>query len=407
MGRPVVRTERRQVFDLPEMRPHVVEHELVERECGCGRRTRAAAPAGVDAPVQYGPRVTAAAVYLYAGQFLSKDRTATALAELVGIPLSAGTVAVMTRRAAAGLDGFLTTVRGLLAGSEVLGADETGLRVAGKLHWVHCARTDKYTLIDCHPNRGRAGIDTLGVLPGFGGVVVHNARAPYDSYTDATHQLCVAHVLRELQAVVEGAQAGQWCWAAQATDALVALHTQTTEAAAAGAAGPDLAELAAQTRLLRHAAHIGISQTADRDTKLMAARHALACRLVDREADYLRFTRDLRIPADSNGCERDIRMIKLRQKVSGCLRTLTGARQFRAIRSYLSTVTKHDLGSVPRPRPAGRRPPLDARNSLTPNQRSKKYLTSYIASTRERETATAPTRSAGRVTDYQLRSTST
>jgi transposase len=342
-GCPVARVERRQVFDLPEMRPHVIEHQLIERECGCGRRTRAAAPAGVDAPVQYGPRVSAAAVYLYAGQFLSKERTATALAELVGIPLSAGTVAAMTARAAAGLDGFLDTVRALLAGSEVVGADETGLRVAGRLHWVHCARTDRYTLIDCHPNRGRAGIDALGVLPGFGGVLVHDAWAPYDSYTNVTHQLCVAHVLRELQAVVDSAPAGQWSWAAQATDALVALHTLATQAVAVAAASLDPAELAAQTRLLRHAAHIGISQTAGRGTKLMAARHALACRIVDREDDYLRFTRNQRIPADNNGSERDIRMIKLRQKVSGCLRTLTGARQFCAIRSYLSTATKHGI----------------------------------------------------------------
>ncbi|MCK9921396.1 IS66 family transposase, partial [Frankia sp. AgPm24] len=208
-GRPVTRTERRQVFDLPELRPQVTEHQLLERECGCGcgTRTKATPPAGVDAPVQYGPRVTAAAVYLYAGQFLSKDRTATALGELVGIPLSAGTVAAMATRAAADLTGFLTALRDLLAGAEVVGADETGLRVAGKLHWVHCARTGKYTLIDCHPKRGTVGIDALGVLTGFTGVVVHDAWAPYDTYTSATHQLCVAHLLRELQAVSDTAPA--------------------------------------------------------------------------------------------------------------------------------------------------------------------------------------------------------
>ncbi len=345
-GRPVTRTERRQVFDLPELRPHVVEHQLLERECGCGTRTKATAPDGVDAPVQYGPRVTAAAVYLYAGQFLSKDRTATALAELVGIPLSAGTVAAMAARAAADLTGFLTAVRENLAGAEVIGADETGLRVAGKLHWVHCARTGKYTLIDCHPKRGTAGIDALGVLTGFTGVVVHDAWAPYDTYTTATHQLCVAHVLRELQAVGDAAPAGAWCWATQAADALVALHRLTVDAATTGTP-VDPKALAAHTRLLRHAAHIGITQTSPRGTTLMAARHALACRLVDREADYLRFTRDLRIPADNNGSERDIRMIKLWQKVSGCLRTLTGARQFCAIRSYLSTATKHGIPQFP------------------------------------------------------------
>ncbi|MCK9879111.1 IS66 family transposase [Frankia sp. Ag45/Mut15] len=345
-GRPVTRTERRQVFDLPELRPRVTEHRLLERECGCGTRTKATAPAGVDAPVQYGPRVTAAAVYLYGGQFLSKDRTATALAELVGLPISAGTVAAMAARAAAGLEGFLTAIREHLAGAEVLGADETGLRVAGRLHWVHVARTGKYTLIDCHPKRGTAGIDALGVLTGFTGVVVHDAWAPYDTYTDATHQLCVAHVLRELQAITDSAPAGTWCWATQAADALLALHRLTVDAATIGTA-IDPADLATHTRALRHTAHIGITQTSPRGTTLMAARHALACRLVDRETDYLRFTHDLRVPADNNGSEHDIRMIKVRQKVSGCLRTLTGARQFCAIRSYLSTATKHGIPQFP------------------------------------------------------------
>ncbi|WP_236706636.1 IS66 family transposase, partial [Frankia sp. ACN1ag] len=264
------------------------------------------------------------------------------LAELVGIPISAGTVAAMAARAAADL----TAVRDLLAGAEVIGADETGLRVAGKLHWVHCARTGKYTLIDCHPQRGTAGIDALGVLTGFAGVVVHDAWAAYDTYTSATHQLCVAHVLRELQAITDTAPAGTWCWATQAADALVALHRLTVDAATTGTP-VDPKALATHTRQLRHAAHIGISQTSPRGTTLMAARHALACRLVDREADYLRFTHDLRVPADNNGSERDIRMIKLRQKVSGCLRTLTGARQSCAIRSYLSTATKHGIGQFP------------------------------------------------------------
>ncbi len=176
----VVGFERRQVVDvaLPAGRT-VVEHQLLERECGCGTRTKATPPAGVDTPVQYGPRVTAAAVYLYSGQFLSKDRTATALAELVGIPLSAGTVAAMATRAAADLTGFLTAVRDLLAGAEVVGAGETGLRVAGKLHWVHCARTDKLTLVTVHPRRGRVGITAADVLGGFTGTLVHDCWASY------------------------------------------------------------------------------------------------------------------------------------------------------------------------------------------------------------------------------------
>ena len=110
-GRPVTGVERRQVFDLPPVRAEVTEHQLIERECGCGQRTRGAAPPGAEAPVQYGPRVAAVIVYLYAGQFLSKERTALALGELFGIPLSSGTVAALTARAAGRLDGFLEQVR--------------------------------------------------------------------------------------------------------------------------------------------------------------------------------------------------------------------------------------------------------------------------------------------------------
>jgi transposase len=338
---PEVGMERRQVFDLPPMTVQVIEHQLIARRCTCGTTTCGAAPEGVSAPVQYGPRITAIVLYLYVGQFLSKKRTAQALAELFGTPVSDATVAAMTARAADGLDGFLTEVADRIAAAEVAGFDETGLRVAGKLAWVHCARTGKYTLITCHPKRGRNGIDDAGVLTRFRGVAVHDAWAPYDTYLDAAHQLCCAHALRELAAVADTSPADvDWCWATQAGDALVAMQRLVAEAIAAGAAvDPDT--LDKQVQLYRSAAQIGLTRTAARTGKLMRKHHALARRLRDRQDDYLRFTTDQRIPPDNNGSERDIRMIKLRQKVSGCLRTLTGARQFCAIRSYLSTAAKH------------------------------------------------------------------
>jgi transposase len=340
-GAPEVGIERRQVFDLPPMTVQVTEHQLIARRCVCGATTCGSAPETVAAPVQYGPRITAIVLYLYVGQFLSKKRTAQALAELFGTPMSDATVASMTARAAEGLDGFLTEVADRIAAAEVAGFDETGLRVAGKLAWVHCARTGRYTLITCHPQRGRKGIDDAGVLTRFRGVAVHDAWAPYDTYLDAAHQLCCAHALRELAAVTDTSPADtDWCWATQAGDALVAMQKLVAEATAAGAAvDPDTQDT--QVQLYRSAAQIGLTQTAARTGKLMRKHHALARRLRDRQDDYLRFTIDQRIPPDNNGSERDIRMIKLRQKVSGCLRTLAGARQFCAIRSYLSTAAKH------------------------------------------------------------------
>ena len=339
---PEVGMERRQVFDLPPMTVRVIEHQLIARRCGCGRTSCGAAPAGVAAPVQYGPRITAIVLYLYVGQFLSKKRTAQALAELFGTPVCEGTVASMTARAADGLDGFLTQVGERLAQAEVAGFDETGLRVAGTLHWVHCARTGKYTLITCHPKRGRGGINDAGVLGRFRGVAVHDAWAPYDTYLDVEHQLCCAHAQRELQAVADLAGPDvDWCWATQAADALVTMQKLVAEATAAGAEAIDPYALDKQIQLYRSAAQIGMTQTSARSSTVMKKHNALARRLLDRQDDYLRFTSDWRVPADNNGSERDIRMIKLRQKVSGCLRTLTGAKQFCAIRSYLSTAAKH------------------------------------------------------------------
>jgi transposase len=342
-GRPVTGVERRQVFDLPPVKVTVTEHQLIERECACGHRTKGAAPAGAEAPVQYGPRIAAIIIYLYIGQFLSKKRTAQALAELFGVPLSPGTVAGITARAATGLGSFLERAREEIAGSAVAGFDETGFRVAGRLHWVHCARTGKYTLLTVHPRRGTKAMEAMGVLPSFAGIAVHDAWAPYDTYTTPDHQLCRAHALRELQAVADAAPAGQWCWATQAAETLTQMHKLVSEAIAQGQDGVDPAALAGQITRYRSAALIGISQTAARSGTLMRKHHALARRLIDRQDDYLRFTRDWRAPPDNNGCERDIRMTKLRQKVSGCLRTLTGARQFCAIRSYLSTAAKHGL----------------------------------------------------------------
>jgi hypothetical protein len=274
---------------------------------------------------------------------LSKQRTALALGELFGIPCSSGTVAALTARAAGRLDGFLEHVRGQIAASEAAGSGETGFGVDGKLAWVYCARTGKYTLLMVHPKRGTEAMQAMGVLGSFAGVAVHDAWAPYDTYATPDHQLCCAHALRELQAVTDATPEGQWCWATQAAEALTRMQQLASEAIGQGRGAVDPAALAAQVRLFRSAALIGAAQTAARSGPLMKKHNALARRLRDRQDDYLRFTTDFRAPPDNNGSERDIRMAKLRQKVSGCLRTLTGARQFCAIRSYLSTGAKHGI----------------------------------------------------------------
>jgi len=156
-----------------------------------------------------------------------------------------------------------------------------------------------------------------------------------------------AHVTRELLAVIEKADpAAPWCWATQTLDALVDLQRLAADARDAGASRVDPAAAAEPLRRFRHAVQIGISQTAPRTSKPMRAHNALARRLADREADYLRFLTDLAVPPDNNGSERDIRMVKLKQKVSGCLRSLSGARHFAALRSYLSTTRKNGVAML-------------------------------------------------------------
>jgi transposase len=162
---PPARMIRWQVFDIPTITVRVVEHRLVARRCGCGTLTCAAGPAGVTAPVAYGPSAAAIAVYLCLGQHLPVERTAFLLAELFGTPMSVGTVAAWTHRAAAGLAPFTAAAIAALSGADVVHADETGLRVAGRLHWLHVASSPRFTALFCHRKRGTEAIDAAGCSP--------------------------------------------------------------------------------------------------------------------------------------------------------------------------------------------------------------------------------------------------
>lgn len=199
---------------------------------------------------------------------------------------------------------------------------------------------ERYTLITCHAQRGTSGIDDAGVLGRFRGSRCTTPGRPMTP-TPTSSTGC-AHALRELAGVADTATPdADCCWATQPADALVTLQKLVTQAIATDAGMLDADALAEQVGLYRSAVQIGINQTSARTSETMRKHNALARRLRDRHDDCLRFTRDWRILPDNNGSERDIRMIKLRQKAAGCLRTLTGAKQFCAIRSYLSTAAKH------------------------------------------------------------------
>jgi hypothetical protein len=321
---------------------HVTEHHIVSRRCGCGVVSQGQAPPAVVAPVQYGPRMTAIIVYLCVGQFLSKKRTAQALSDLFAVPVSDGTVSAVTARAAADLDVHTSQVRDLLRASEVVNFDETGFRVAGRTSWLHSASTPLLSLFTVHRRRGTEAMDAAGVLPGFTGVAVHDAWAPYDTYTAAIHALCNAHVLRELIAVAETTPAGSWCWATQVHDALLDLKTHVEDTAHARQP-VDPAIVAGARRRIRTAASLA-ARDHTTSGKVADKHRALARRLHSRLDDYLRFAANRSVPFDNNAAEREIRMVKIRQKISGCMRTTTGADHFAAIRGYIATTTKNSIG---------------------------------------------------------------
>jgi hypothetical protein len=337
---------RRQVFDVPEPTMVVTEHQIVTVACGCGHHTTAPAPAEATAPVCYGPRIAAIGVYLLHGQFLSVGRTADALCDLFGMPVAPGTVACWVKRSALGIiEHVLPVVADRIAAASVAHFDETGLRVDGRLVWLHSASTATDVLLAVHRRRGTEAMDTVGVLPRFAGVAMHDAWAPYDTYTAAVHALCNAHVLRELVYVSDTATGESAALADQAINALRQLW-RLVSAARAERTEPDPGAIAEQAHLLRSAVVLGAQATATRADKLQRKHHALFVGLRDRRDDYLRFLDDPRVPFDNNAAEQTIRMPKLRIKVSGCMRTLTGAEHFAAIRSYTATATRHGLGML-------------------------------------------------------------
>ena len=329
------------MFDLPEsIALEVTQHDLVSRECSCGTVTKAAAPAGVNAPVQYGPRLAGVGVYLFHGQFLSKGRTAAALGDLFGADVAPATVASWTAKTAQVItDEVIPVITDRIAGAEVAHFDETGLRTAGKLAWMHSASTDTDVLLSVHAKRGTKGMDAADVLPRFTGVAVHDAWAPYDTYTGLTHALCNAHSLREFIYVQDTAPQDVADLAGQATDAILEIKKLVDTAAPAGLdVDPDA--LAHHKRLLKSALVLGKTATSGRATKLERKHNALFTRVINRWDDYLRYTQDPQVSFDNNAAEQTIRMPKLRVKVSGSLRSMDGAQDFAAIRSYIATAAR-------------------------------------------------------------------
>lgn len=338
--------ERRQVADLVVHR-EVTEYRIVAGVCACGQVQRSGFPADVTAPVQYGPGVSALAVYLTQYHHLPFQRTAEVLRTVAGIALSPATIYTMVREAAQRLTGPVAAISEALVQATVAHADESGMRVAGKLHWLHVLCTATLTVYFVHAKRGREALAAFGLLALFRGILVHDHWAAYAFYT-CRHAFCNAHHLRELVAIAEQFPHLNW------PKRMIALLTEAN-AAAVGARNAGLAALPAsviENFRTRYAAILDQGErrhprrtapAGSRRRVKQTPAYNLITRLRDHRDDVLRFISDLRVPFDNNQAERDIRMPKLKQKVSGCFRSAGGASAFATVRSYLSTLHKQSV----------------------------------------------------------------
>ena len=345
---PVVGGQVRQVFDLPPIELEVIEHRAQRRACSCGAVTTAAFPPEATAPTCYGPGVAALGAYLMGRQHLPVERAGEAMADCFGAPVSTGWLASLLPAAATRLEDFLAAARRQLAAADVAHFDETGGRVGAKLWWIHVACTDSLSLYHLAPGRGKDSIDAGGVLPTFAGVGVHDGLASYRRY-DIDHALCAAHHLRELAGI--GEATGQ-DWPTALADLLVAMHVTVQDAKADNKTA--LTRRRRRAYRTRYDALVTQGQrlnpppprTGNPGRPKLAPAGALLRRLDVYADDVLRFATDFQVPFDNNQAERDIRMVKLQQKISGGWRSQTGAKSFLAVRSYLSTARKQNQDAL-------------------------------------------------------------
>jgi transposase len=351
-GQPAERFDRRQVFELPEPRLEVTEHRAEVKTCPCGCVNRAAFPPEAAAPAQYGPRVKAVAVYLKQYQFLPFDRLGETMRDLFACgSFSEGTLANFDEDCARRLEPVDAMVRDLVAAAHVAGFDETGVRSAGSLHWLHVASTRLLTWYHAHKRRGREAMDAAGILAGFRGVAVHDFWKSYFDYCCA-HALCNAHLLRELVFLWE--ERGQK-WAKELFDHLLAVKAAVDAARGAGLAALPQAE---QDRFLSGYEAVVRSGYAEnpaeepppgpkrRGRRKQSKARNLLDRFRDHPGEILAFMRDFAIPFDNNQSERDLRMMKLRQKVSGTFRSSGALGNFCRIRGYVSTARKNGVNAL-------------------------------------------------------------
>ncbi|MCL4728700.1 MAG: IS66 family transposase [Candidatus Kuenenia stuttgartiensis] len=341
----VVGYEARQVFDIKISRV-VTEYRAEVVEDAKGNRIVASFPEGVTKAVQYGPDLKAHAVYMSQYQLIPYKRIQEYFEGQIGIPLSEGSIYNFNREAYESLEPFDVRAREELTKSEVMHVDETGINKNGDRYWLHSASNSLWTYFFPHERRGTEAINSIGILPEFKGILCHDHLKSYYTYSNCTHALCNAHHLRELDGVWEDDNKQEWAKEMKAL--LKEINRATSDAG--GMLGTDESEKYRQRyrKILQNAeAESPPPDETNRKGKRGRVKRTKARNLLERlrtyEGDVLRFMDNKNVPFTNNLAENDIRMTKVQQKISGCFRSLEGAKIFCRIRSYLSTCRKQGV----------------------------------------------------------------
>ena len=346
-----VDVEKRQVFDIPPIQLEVTEHQAEVKPCShCGHLNKATLPAQLKAPVQYGPRLKAIAVYLRHYQLLPYHRTREVMSDLFSTELSEGTLTHITETCSESLQEPVDEIRRQLTHAPVVHFDETGSSVEGTRHWLHAASTAHLTYYEIHPKRGAHAMDHIGILPHFKGRAIHDFWKPYFTY-DCDHGLCNAHHLRELIFLNE--QHDQH-WAKDMIDCLldiklavdVAKNTTDTlfkeQIQKFEQRYQDILDEGYKENPLPKKK----SNKKKRGRRKKSKARNLLERLDEHRKEVLAFMYDFTVPFDNNLSERDLRMAKVQQKISGTFRSPRGADAFCRIRSYISTARKNAVNAI-------------------------------------------------------------
>lgn len=337
---PTIDIEKRQVTDIPPVRAQTTEHQGEIVECPhCHGITKATFPVGVTHKVQYGPGIQAMAVYLRNYQLLPLERTIFLFKDLFKVSLSEGSLVNMTTRCGNRLKGFMEMVKAKLLASDLIHNDETGINIAGKLHWLHTAGNKEFTYLFPHPKRGSDAFDEMGILPSFKGVCVHDFWKSYEGY-NCSHAYCNAHILRELTFAYENKEQQ---WASKMISLLLNIKKKVDKSEKNCLEESDIKSNSKKyERIIKQAYRENPPpmKTGKRGRPKKGKIYCLIERLDLYRDDILRFMKEENVPFDNNLAERDLRMVKVRQKISGTFRNLERIKDYCRIRSYISTVQK-------------------------------------------------------------------